>query len=267
VYETHYGLERRPFDETVNPSAYVTLPGHEGVLRRLQYALDPGRGPAVLFGAPGSGKTLLARRLSSQWDGPVVHVAFPALPAADLVAYLAQEFGGLPSPPASLNDSLRLLRGQLAATVAQGRRPLLVVDEAHLIGQPSTFETLRLLLNFATDGSPDLSLLLVGGAETLLDVPSTLADRLVARCLVAPLTESEASTYIHGRLAAAGTRSPLFSPAALPALHRAADGLPRRLNHIADLALLIAYAQDLDIADERTVAIAAREFQHDGIAA
>jgi type II secretory pathway predicted ATPase ExeA len=267
VYETHFRLERRPFDETVNPSAYVALTGHEGVLRRLHYALEQGRGPAVLFGAAGSGKTLLARRLSSRWDGPVVYVTFPALPAADLLAHLAEEFAGVPSPPASLNESLRLLRGHLGATVAQGRRPLLVVDEAHLIDQPSTFEALRLLLNFATDGSPDLSLLLVGGAETLLDLPSTLADRLVARCLVAPLTESEASTYILGRLAAAGARSPLFSPTALPALHRAADGVPRRLNHIADLALLIAYAQELTLADESTIAIAAREFQHDGIAA
>ena len=124
---------------------------------------------------------------------PDVHVTFPALPAADLVAFLAEEFGSLPSPPASSSESLRQLRGHLAATVAQGRRPLLVVDEAHLIDQPSTFDALRLLLNFATDGSPDLSLLFVGGAEVLLDLPSGLADRLAARCLLAPLTESEAS--------------------------------------------------------------------------
>ena len=66
---------------------------------------------------------------------------------------------------------------------------------------------------------------------------------------------------------AAGARSPLFSPAALTALYHAASGLPRRLNRIADLALLIAYAQDLAIADESTIAIAAREFNQDGLAA
>ena len=64
-----------------------------------------------------------------------------------------------------------------------------------------------------------------------------------------------------------GARSPLFSPAALTALYHAGNGLPRRLNRIADLALLIAYAQDLPIADESAIAIAAREFNHDGLAA
>jgi type II secretory pathway predicted ATPase ExeA len=70
-----------------------------------------------------------------------------------------------------------------------------------------------------------------------------------------------------GRLAAAGADSPLFTPEALSALHRAASGLPRRLNRLADLALLIAYARDLPRVEEPTIAIAAREFHPDGLAA
>ena len=144
-----------------------------------------------------------------------------------------------------------------------GERPLLVVDEAHLIEDVAAFETLRLLLNFATAGPSDLSLLFVGGAEVLLALPAGLADRLAARCLLGPLTEAESSTYIVGRITDAGAQTPLFTPEALSALHNAADGLPRRLNHLADLALLIAYAQDHPIAEERDVAIAAREFDRD----
>ena len=62
-------------------------------------------------------------------------------------------------------------------------------------------------------------------------------------------------------------RVPLFTPDALAALHRAADGLPRRLNHLADLALLVAYAEGHDQADSRTVGIAEREFRRDLLAA
>ncbi len=270
MYETHYGLSRRPFGETVDPSTYVPLASHEVVLRRLRYALEQSRGPAVLYGPPGSGKTLLARRLSGQLGRPAVHVTFPALPAAELVGLLAEELGELPGPPASLGEALRTLRGRLAAMAVQGRRPLLVVDEAHTIRDPASFEALRLLLNFATDGSPDLALLLVGGSEVLFDFPAGLADRLAARCLAGSLSESESSAYVLGRIAAArrsATGPDPFAPGALAALHLAAGGLPRRLGRLADLALLIAYARDLPSVNEETIAIAAREFPHDLIAA
>jgi type II secretory pathway predicted ATPase ExeA len=93
----------------------------------------------------------------------------------------------------------------------------------------------------------------------LLRVSPGLLDRLTAHCLLGPLTEEESSSYLLGRLAAAGARAPLFGAEEIATLHRAADGLPRRLNRLADLALLISYAEGLPAPDARAVAIAVRE--------
>ncbi len=221
----------------------------------------------LIFGPPGTGKTLLARALARARGGTSAHLAFPAMPAAELFSFLADELDAGPGGDGTLAGSLRRLRLMLASATARGKRPLLVVDEAHLIDDLATFEALRLLLNFATTGPPDLSLLLVGGPEILLQLPAGLTDRLTARCLLGPLSESESATYVLGRLEAVGAPAPLFAPDALAALHRAADGLPRRLNRLADLALLIAYAEGLPHPDSRIVAIAAREWEHDSLAA
>ncbi len=267
MYEEHFGLRPRPFGEPARPDDFVPLPSREATLRRLRYGLEHGQGPALLFGPPGTGKTLLARALAGEIGGRSAHLTFPAMPAADLIDYLADELDAPKPARDGLGGSIRRLRSALSASAGRGERPLLIVDEGHLIDDPATFETLRLLLNFATSGPPDLSLLLVGGPEILLRVPPALTDRLTARCLLGPLTAPESAAYVLGRVEAAGASAQLFDPPALAELHRLADGLPRRLNRLADLALLIAYAESNDRPDARTVLAAAREATFDALAA
>ena len=59
--------------------------------------------------------------------------------------------------------------------------------------------------------------------------------------------------YLAHRLAVAGRTAPLFSAAAVAALHRLSGGLPRRLNQLASSALLEGFARDAALIEAEVI--------------
>ena len=129
---------------------------------------------------------------------------------------------------------------------------------------PAVLEQLRLLTNLETAERKLLQIMLIGQPELreMLARPDLeqLAQRVVARYHLGPLARDETASYIRHRLSVAGAQARLpFEPAALRRIHELTGGVPRRINLLADRALLGAYAHQQPQVDRRTVEQAARE--------
>jgi general secretion pathway protein A len=253
MYESFWQLDAKPFEAGCDPTYFFPGEGHQAALLKLRYAIENRRAGAMLTGASGVGKTLLLQLLKSTLGdsiNPIVHLVFPRMQSDEWLAYLADELQGSAGSPGTpgTHESVRRIRNFLAKNIELGRHAVVLVDEAHLIDDLALFETLRMLLNFEFDGRPSLTLMLIGqtGLVTAMERTPQLEERLDVTCLLRPLGLAETAAYVEHRLRTAGAARALFADEALQTLHELSAGVPRRINRLCDLALLIGYAEELD---------------------
>lgn len=247
MYTTYWKLNARPFDNGCDPPFYYPGETHQVTLLKLRYALDHPCGAALLAGAPGLGKSLLAATLLDDLPesfGPRVMVKFPQMPPPQLLAFIAEELTGKNMEGATVDRSIQAIQRALNRNIQEGRHAVLVIDEAHLLRDTETLETLRLLMNF----EPAWTLLLIAQPLLLPTLERTpeLEERIGVQCLLRPFSVEESISYISHRMHAAGAGDvhSVFDPAALEAIHQWSGGTPRRINRLGDLALLIGFAEE-----------------------
>jgi general secretion pathway protein A len=250
MYAAHFGLAREPFSLAPDPHFLFMSERHREALAHLLYGVRGGGGFVLLTGEIGAGKTTIARGFLEQLPaGCVVAYVFnPQLSALELLQTLLGEFG-LPPLQGPERDSLKAhidaLNRFLLEVHAQGRQALVVIDEAQALRR-SLLEQLRLLTNLETAERKLLQIVLIGQPELRERIAGLeqLAQRVVARYHLGALTSDETAHYVEHRLGVAGLQGPLpFDRPALKALHERTGGVPRRINLLADRALLGAYSQ------------------------
>lgn len=264
MYLHHWKLACRPFDKQDDARFYYPSETHQAALLKLHYAIENRQGSGLLAGMSGLGKSLLIRALFdslAEVCQPQIHLRFPQLSPASLVSYLAVELTGQPNDGRSMDVALRCIETFLADSARQGRHPLIVIDEAHLLCGTDTMETLRLLLNY----EPVWTVVLAGQPALLpaLQRMPELEERLGVKCLLRRFTADETAAYISHRLRAAGAADvhSIFEPPALEAIHQRADGVPRKINRLADMALLTGFADEQPTIDADSIQAIADELE------
>ena len=267
MYYQYFGLSEAPFSIAVNPRYLFMSARHRDALAHLLYGVGAGGGFILLTGEVGTGKTTINRCLLEQLphDTDIAIILNPALNAMELLATACDELGiAYDTDNHTLKTLTDKLHGYLLENHAQGRKTVLLIDEAqHLDFE--VLEQIRLLTNLETNSEKLLQIILIGQPELaqMLAQPQLrqLNQRITARYNLEPLNREETGAYIHHRLQVAGMSADrvIFPPRVVREIYQRTRGIPRLINVLCDRVLLGAYGRNKNRADMSMLRQAARE--------
>jgi MSHA biogenesis protein MshM len=258
MYLDHFGLSEPPFRITPNTEFFFQGANRGATLEALLYAISQDEGIVKVSGEVGSGKTMLCRVLMERLPKNVetIFLANPSLSQDEILLAIADELGFELGELRSAR-LLRALQDRLIKLFAEGRRVVVLIDEAHAMPK-QTLEQIRLLSNLEANRHKLLQIVLFGQPELdeMLDGADMrqLKERITHSFRLEPLRREDVESYIDFRMRAARYRGPsLFNRAALELIAQASQGLTRRVNILADKALLAAFAAGAHAVTPREV--------------
>ena len=251
MYTQYFQLKQSPFSIAPDPRYLFMSERHREALAHLLYGVGSGGGFVLLTGEIGAGKTTVCRCFMEQIpeNCQLAYIFNPKLSVEELLLSICEEFRIVPpTGAASVKSYVDAINVHLLASHAQGKNNVLIIDEAQNLSA-AVLEQLRLLTNLETSERKLLQIILIGQPElrAMLARPELeqLAQRVIARYHLGSLSEPETASYIHHRLAVAGStaRAP-FGPRLMAQIHKLSHGVPRRINLLCDRALLGAYVEN-----------------------
>jgi len=266
MYASFFGLNEKPFSITPDPRYLFLSERHAEALAHLVYGINEAGGFIQLTGEVGTGKTTVVRSLLAQAPkhAEIALILNPRMTPAEFLLAICEELGIQVEARSegSLKDLVDLLSFHLLKAHAEGKRIVLVVDEAQNLSV-DVLEQVRLLTNLETETQKLLQIILIGQPELreLLDRTELrqLAQRITGRYHLDPLAGDEAAAYVRHRLRVAGATREVFSNGALREIQRLSGGVPRLINIISDRALLGAFTEDRHLVSASVVRRAAGE--------
>lgn len=243
-YLEFYKLKEQPFTNTVDTKFYYNSVQHSEALLRLKHAINTMKGLAVLVGSIGTGKTTLARRMldelnEKEYESALLVIIHANITPEWLLKKIITQLG-VEELPEDKTELLSKLCKRLIEIHEEGKKAVVLIDEAQMLQTKELMEEFRGILNIETDGNKLITFVLFGMPEldACLSLDEPLRQRIAMRYKLQSFEESTTEEYIKFRLKIAGSSSDLFTKDALEAVHNYSHGIPRLINTICDNSLL-----------------------------
>ena len=256
-YLEHYGLDREPFSNAPDARFYYNSDLHSQALLRLMYAVDSNKGLAVLVGGVGTGKTTLARRMldnlpEDRYESSLLVMVHSGITPEWILTRIALQLG-VDEPAGDRLKLLKQLYTRLLEIEDEGRRAVVLIDEAQMLQSRELMEEFRGLLNLEVPGKKLLNIIFFGltELEDCLALDEPLAQRVAVKYHLKSMTFETTTSYIKHRLQVAGAKEFLYDAEVIPLIHRYAGGVPRLINTISDNCLFEAYLRKMHKVDAR----------------
>ena len=269
MYLAHFALRHKPFQISTDPRFLWLGEKHKEAFATLKYGVLDNKGFLLLTGDVGTGKTTLINALLKVLGNDVVvaTVRDPVLNKRDFFNYIARTFGMEKQEFDSKGDFLNHFSRFLNDSYYQGKKVLLIIDEAQRLKQ-DLLEEVRLLSNIEREDAKLLNIFFVGQNEfnSVLhrSVNRALRQRITVHYNIQPFTEEETGEYIRHRLKVAGAAKALFQPGAIAEVYAFSKGYPRLINIICDRAMLTGFVREAKTIDPVIVRECAGELKIPG---
>jgi general secretion pathway protein A len=263
MYKTFYSLAKSPFLKDMSPSEAFVSTEYQGVLEALDY-LKKSKGMGLLIGDPGAGKTFTLRSFKESLNPSLFHVIyFPLSTGGVMDFYRGLTYGLGEEPKFRKVDLFRQIQQGIERT-AQERKitPVFILDEMHM-AKDAFLQDLAILFNFNMDSTNPFILVLAGlphlKTRLALNHHRPLAQRMIMRYELQPLSKDEVSAYIDHHLKIAGAKMPIFTETALEAIALRSQGWPRVINTLTVNSLLFGAKLQKEQIDEEIVRLAVED--------
>lgn len=264
-YLQFYDLSQEPFSNAPVSRFYYSSAQHAQALMRLTHAVSNMKGLAILVGDIGAGKTTLARRMldslpESEYEAALLVIIHSGITAGWLLKRIALQLG-VENPSEEKLTLLSQLFQRLVQIYEQGKKAVVLIDEAQMLSTREIMEEFRGLLNLEVPERKLLSFVFFGlpEIEENLKLDPPLAQRVALKYRLEPLNAESTEAYVRHRLKLAGAARVPFTAGALKRIHQHTRGTPRVINTLCDNLLFEGFVARARELDERMVDRVARD--------